>query len=131
MGMQQRVEILKLLYRGADIMIFDEPTAILTPQEVEELYKVMRFLREKGKTIVFITHKLKEVMEISDQVTVLRDGSVVGTIENIFHKSGRIGKNDGGPGCTFSCRKNLRLKLAGGSFMSRGLQPKLNGDFLP
>ena len=79
-GMQQRVEILKLLYRGADIMIFDEPTAILTPQEVEELYKVMEFLRQKGKTIIFITHKLKEVMDISDQVTVLRDGTMVGTI---------------------------------------------------
>ncbi|MFA5853390.1 MAG: ATP-binding cassette domain-containing protein [Spirochaetales bacterium] len=57
-GMQQRVEIVKLLYRGAEIMIFDEPTAILTPQEIEELYKVMRSLREKGKTIIFITHKL-------------------------------------------------------------------------
>lgn len=76
-GMQQRVEILKLLYRGADIMIFDEPTAILTPQEIEELYKVMRSLREKGKTIIFITHKLAEVMEISDRVTVLRDGKVI------------------------------------------------------
>jgi simple sugar transport system ATP-binding protein len=79
-GMQQRVEILKLLYRGADIMIFDEPTAILTPQEVEELYKVMEILRQKGKTIIFITHKLKEVMEISDRVTVLRDGTVIDTI---------------------------------------------------
>jgi simple sugar transport system ATP-binding protein len=76
-GMQQRVEILKLLYRGADIMIFDEPTAILTPQEIDELYKVMRSLRDKGKTIIFITHKLREVMEISDRVTVLRDGRVI------------------------------------------------------
>lgn len=76
-GMQQRVEILKLLYRGADIMIFDEPTAILTPQEIEDLYKVMESLRKKGKTIIFITHKLKEVMEISDRVTVLRDGRVI------------------------------------------------------
>lgn len=80
-GMQQRVEIVKLLYRGADIMIFDEPTAILTPQEIEELYKVMRSLREKGKTIIFITHKLKEVMEISDRVTVLRDGRVIEVVE--------------------------------------------------
>jgi simple sugar transport system ATP-binding protein len=80
-GMQQRVEILKLLYRGADIMIFDEPTAILTPQEIEELYKVMRSLRDKGKTIIFITHKLREVMEISDRVTVLRDGKVISLVE--------------------------------------------------
>ncbi len=80
-GMQQRVEILKLLYRGADIMIFDEPTAILTPQEVEELYKIMRFLKSQGKTLIFITHKLREVMEISDRVTVLRDGRGISTIE--------------------------------------------------
>ena len=79
-GMQQRVEILKLLYRGADIMIFDEPTAILMPQEVEELYKVMEFLRKGGHTLIFITHKLKEVMDISDRVTVLRDGRVVDTV---------------------------------------------------
>ncbi len=80
-GMQQRVEILKLLYRGADIMIFDEPTAILTPQEILELYKVMESLRKKGKTIIFITHKLKEVMECSDRVTVLRDGRVVEVVD--------------------------------------------------
>jgi len=79
-GMQQRVEILKLLYRGADLLIFDEPTAILTPQEVEELYKIMRFLKSQGKTLIFITHKLREVMEISDRVTVLRDGKVVETV---------------------------------------------------
>jgi general nucleoside transport system ATP-binding protein len=80
-GMQQRLEILKLLYRGADIMIFDEPTAILTPQEITELYKIMEFLRKSGKTIIFITHKLKEVMEISDRVTVLRDGRVIEVVE--------------------------------------------------
>ncbi len=80
-GMQQRVEILKILYRGADIMIFDEPTAILTPQEVEELYKIMEFLRSKGHTLIFITHKLKEVMDISDRVTVLRDGKVVDVVK--------------------------------------------------
>jgi general nucleoside transport system ATP-binding protein len=80
-GMQQRVEILKLLYRGADIMIFDEPTAILTPQEIDELYKIMVSLRKKGKTIIFITHKLKEVMEISDRVVVLRDGRVIEVVE--------------------------------------------------
>jgi simple sugar transport system ATP-binding protein len=91
-GMQQRVEILKLLYRGADIMIFDEPTAILTPQEVEELYKVMEFLRQKGKTIIFITHKLKEVMEISDRVTVLRDGKVIDTIKTATTNPAELAK---------------------------------------
>lgn len=79
-GMQQRVEILKLLYRGADIMIFDEPTAILTPQEIDELYKIMRSLRQMGKTIIFITHKLREVKEISDRVIVLRDGKMIETV---------------------------------------------------
>lgn len=80
-GMQQRVEILKLLYRGADIMIFDEPTAILTPQEIKELYTVMESLRKMGKTIIFITHKLKEVMEISDRVIVLRDGKLIEVVD--------------------------------------------------
>ncbi len=73
-GVQQRVEIIKLLYREADILILDEPTAVLTPQEVEELFKIMRSLVEKGKSIIFITHKLKEVLEIADQITVIRRG---------------------------------------------------------
>jgi ABC-type uncharacterized transport system ATPase subunit len=80
-GIQQRVEILKALSRGADIMILDEPTAVLTPQEVEELYAIMRSLRETGHTIIFITHKLQEIKEITDRVTVLRDGRVVGTVD--------------------------------------------------
>ncbi|HAJ32452.1 MAG TPA: ABC transporter ATP-binding protein [Candidatus Atribacteria bacterium] len=91
-GMQQRAEILKLLYRGAKIMIFDEPTAILTPQKVKELYKIMNFLRESGHTIIFITHKLKEVMDISDRVTVLRDGKVVDTIETSNTNSSKLAK---------------------------------------
>ena len=78
-GIQQRIEILKALYRNADIMILDEPTAVLTPQEVEELYNVMRMLRQRGHTIIFITHKLREILTICDRVTVLRDGKVVGT----------------------------------------------------
>ncbi len=80
-GMQQRVEIIKTLYRGADILIFDEPTAVLTPQETEELFKVMRLLKEDGKTIVFITHKLNEVMAITDRVTVMRLGKVTGRVD--------------------------------------------------
>lgn len=78
-GVQQRVEIIKLLYRRADILILDEPTAVLTPQEVEELFQVIQSLVDQGNSIIFITHKLKEVMAIADQVTVLRNGQVVGT----------------------------------------------------
>lgn len=78
-GVQQRVEIIKLLYREADILILDEPTAVLTPQEADELFKIMRSLSEKGKSIIFITHKLREVMEISDRITVIRRGKVIGT----------------------------------------------------
>jgi simple sugar transport system ATP-binding protein len=78
-GVQQRVEIIKLLYREADILILDEPTAVLTPQEVEDLFKVIHSLVEQGKSVIFITHKLKEVMAIADQITVLRNGRVVGT----------------------------------------------------
>ena len=80
-GIQQRVEIIKVLYRGAEILILDEPTAVLTPQEVEELFKILKSLKGQGKTIIFITHKLNEVMVISDRVTVMRDGKVVGTKE--------------------------------------------------
>ncbi len=77
-GLQQRVEILKILYWGSDILIFDEPTAVLTPQETRELFLVLRELAVKGRTIIFITHKLKEVMALSDRVTVLRQGKVIG-----------------------------------------------------
>lgn len=77
-GVQQRVEIIKILYRNAEILIFDEPTAVLTPQEVEEFFVIMRELIKKGKSIIFITHKLKEVLEIADRVAVLRNGKLVG-----------------------------------------------------
>jgi len=79
-GLQQRVEILKVLYWGSDILIFDEPTAVLTPQESRELFVVLRDLAKQGRTIIFITHKLKEVMELSDRITVLRAGTVVGQL---------------------------------------------------
>jgi simple sugar transport system ATP-binding protein len=79
-GVQQRVEILKALYRGADVLILDEPTAVLTPQEVEDLFVVLDELTEQGKTIIFITHKLGEVMRAADDVTVLRDGRNVGSV---------------------------------------------------
>jgi general nucleoside transport system ATP-binding protein len=77
-GLQQRVEIVKTLYRGADILILDEPTAVLRPQETDELFGVLRGLVQGGKTIIFITHKLREVMAISDRITVMRRGQVVG-----------------------------------------------------
>jgi ABC-type uncharacterized transport system ATPase subunit len=79
-GQQQRVEILKALYRGADILILDEPTAVLTPQEAHELFAIIRGLTEQGKSIVFITHKLNEVTEIADRITVLRRGKKVETL---------------------------------------------------
>jgi len=78
-GLQQRVEIIKLLFRDAEILILDEPTAVLTPQEVNELFTIMKSLVEHGKSIIFITHKLREVMEFSDRITVIRAGKVVGT----------------------------------------------------
>ena len=80
-GMQQRVEILKILYRDADILIFDEPTAVLIPQEVDELLSVFRRLKREGKTILFITHKLKEIKAVADRCTVLRHGKCVGTVD--------------------------------------------------
>jgi simple sugar transport system ATP-binding protein len=79
-GQQQRVEILKALYRGADILILDEPTAVLTPQEASELFEVVRSLREQGTSIIFISHKLKEVLEIADRISVLRRGRMIETL---------------------------------------------------
>lgn len=80
-GQQQRVELLKALYRRADILILDEPTAVLTPQEVEDFFGILRRMKEQGKTIIIITHKLEEVLAISDEVTVMRDGKSVGFVK--------------------------------------------------
>lgn len=80
-GMQQRVEILKMLYRNAEILIFDEPTAVLTPQEILELMKIMKNLTEEGKSILLITHKLKEIKAAADRCTVIRRGKVIGTVD--------------------------------------------------
>lgn len=80
-GQQQRVELLKALYRNANFLILDEPTAVLSPQEVEEFFGILRRMREQGKTIVIITHKLDEVLAISDEVTVMRDGKTVGFVK--------------------------------------------------
>src|SRR5215207_1960818 len=80
-GQQQRVELLKALYRHAKLLILDEPTAVLTPLEVEEFFMILRRMREQGKTVIIITHKLSEVLAISDEVTVMRDGKVVGRVQ--------------------------------------------------
>ncbi|MCC6330032.1 MAG: ABC transporter ATP-binding protein [Acidobacteria bacterium] len=79
-GQQQRVELLKALYRNADLLILDEPTAVLTPQEVNDFFAILRRMKEQGKTIIIITHKLEEVLAISDEVTVMRDGRSVGNV---------------------------------------------------
>ncbi|HEX8637102.1 MAG TPA: ABC transporter ATP-binding protein, partial [Pyrinomonadaceae bacterium] len=80
-GAQQRVELLKALYRKAQLLILDEPTAVLTPQEVEDFFNILRLMKQQGKTIVIITHKLEEVLAISDDVTVMRDGKTVGSVK--------------------------------------------------
>src|ERR1043165_9424414 len=80
-GQQQRVELLKALYRNAELLILDEPTAVLSPQEVEEFFGILRRMKEQGKTIIIITHKLEEVLAISDEVTVMRDGKDVGNVK--------------------------------------------------
>ena len=91
-GVQQRVEIIKTLYREAEIVILDEPTAVLTPQETEELFEIMRGLVAKGKSIIFITHKLKEVMTIADRVIVLRNGKVTGETTPAESSQGELAK---------------------------------------
>ena len=80
-GMQQRTEILKMLYRDNEILIFDEPTAVLTPQEIDELMEIMRGFAREGKSILFITHKLNEIMAVADRCSVLRKGKYIGTVD--------------------------------------------------
>src|SRR3954471_23436402 len=82
-GAQQRVEILKQIYRSAEILILDEPTAVLTAQETASLFEILRLFKEQGKTVILITHKLQEIMEITDEVTVMRAGRVVGAVQTV------------------------------------------------
>jgi ABC-type uncharacterized transport system ATPase subunit len=91
-GQQQRVELLKALYRDVQILILDEPTAVLTPQEVDELFAILRRMREQGRTIVIITHKLSEVLAISDEVTVMRDGKVIGHRQTISTNAAELAR---------------------------------------
>ncbi|KAA9008476.1 ABC transporter ATP-binding protein [Paenibacillus spiritus] len=104
-GMQQRVEIMKTLYRGADILIFDEPTAVLTPQEISELMAIMKRLVAEGKSIILITHKLKEIMTISDRVTIIRRGKVIDTVTTSETNPNELAEKMVGRGVTFKVDK--------------------------
>jgi ABC-type uncharacterized transport system ATPase subunit len=127
-GQQQRVELLKALYRHAQLLILDEPTAVLTPQEVEEFFVILRRMREQGKTIVIITHKLSEVLAISDHVTVMRDGRVVGDVTTSETNAAelarmmvgrevllRVEKPDAKPGATVLATHDLTILGRDGS----------------
>jgi simple sugar transport system ATP-binding protein len=107
-GVQQRVEILKLLYRNARLLILDEPTAVLIPQEVESLFEVIRSLRDKGHSIVFITHKLQEVITVADRVTILRDGKAIATLKTAETNPTELARMMVGREVLFSVSKTAR-----------------------
>ena len=126
-GQQQRVELLKALYRHAKLLILDEPTAVLTPQEVEEFFSILRRMRSQGKTVVIITHKLSEVLAISDRVTVMRDGRVVGHLKTSETSAAelarlmvgrevllRVNKSPANPGPTVLTVRNLSVQRVDG-----------------
>ncbi len=102
-GMQQRVEILKALFRGADILILDEPTAVLTPQEIDKLLQIMSYLVQSGKTIIIITHKLKEIMRSSDECSIIRRGTFEGTVD--------VNRSDENDLATRMVGRNVNLKV--------------------
>jgi general nucleoside transport system ATP-binding protein len=103
-GLQQRVEILKALYRGAEVLILDEPTGVLTPKEADHLFNVLRKLRSQGKTVIFITHKLREIMAVTDAVSVMRKGSLVDTLETRRTTPARLAE--------LMVGRSVRLKVA-------------------
>ncbi|HWQ59149.1 MAG TPA: ABC transporter ATP-binding protein [Clostridia bacterium] len=105
-GMQQRVEILKMLYRDNEILIFDEPTAVLTPQEIDELMEIMRGFTREGKSILFITHKLNEIMAVADRCTVLRKGKCIGTVNISETNKEELSRMMVGRNVSFSIEKN-------------------------
>ena len=126
-GLQQRVEILKALYRGADILILDEPTGVLTPQEVDDLFRILRALRDQGRTIVLISHKLREIMALTDRVTVMRAGRVVEHVATAETDRAqlaammvgrsvllRVDKEDAAPGEALLQVENLAVRDRGG-----------------
>ncbi len=104
-GMQQRVEILKMLYRDNEILIFDEPTAVLTPQEIDELMAIMRSFTKEGKSILFITHKLNEIMAVADRCTVLRKGKCIGTVDIASTSKEELSRMMVGRNVSFSVEK--------------------------
>ncbi|MEI8092840.1 MAG: ABC transporter ATP-binding protein [Spirochaetales bacterium] len=104
-GMQQRVEILKMLYRNSDVLIFDEPTAVLTPQEIQELVKIIRNLQHEGKSIILITHKLKEIKAIADRCVVIRRGRVIDTVDVATTTESRMAELMVGREVSFSVEK--------------------------
>jgi len=131
-GAQQRVELLKALYRNAQLLILDEPTAVLTPQEVEDFFNILRLMKQQGKTIVIITHKLEEVLAISDNVTVMRDGKTVGNVKTSETSAKdlarmivgrdvllRVEKTDAKPNETVLKVENLTVKNAHGEALDR------------
>lgn len=107
-GMQQRVEILKMLYRDAEVLIFDEPTGVLTPQEIKELMKIMRNLLSEGKSIILITHKLKEIKEVADRCTVIRRGKVIGTVSVKDTSEAKMAEMMVGRSVSFSVQKEVQ-----------------------
>ena len=109
-GQQQRVEILKALYRGAEILILDEPTAVLTPQEATELFAIVKSLQADGKSIIFISHKLNEVLEIGDRTTVLRRGKQVGRCRAPARPSSRSPRRWSGGRCSCASRRRPRSR---------------------
>jgi len=132
-GEQQRVEILKVLYRGADVLILDEPTAVLVPQEVSELFANLRALKAAGKTIIFISHKLDEVLEIADRVSVLRQGRMVGTVEAARTDKRSLAEMMVGRPVLFNLAKpnvtpgEVLLEVDGLTVPGRGARPVVNG----
>ena len=96
-GLQQRVEIIKVLFRQAQIVVFDEPTAVLTPQEIDDFFRIVESLRADGKGIVFITHKLREALRIADRIVVLRRGKTVGEVLPADTDDAAAGRDDGRP----------------------------------
>lgn len=110
-GMQQRVEILKMLYKKADILILDEPTAVLTPQEIDDLIKIIKGLTKEGKSIILITHKLKEIKEVSNRCTVIRKGKYIGTVETKDTTEAQMAKMMVGRDVSFKVeKKEAKLK---------------------
>lgn len=128
-GMQQRVEIVKTLYRGADILIFDEPTAVLTPQEITELMDIMKRLVAEGKSIILITHKLKEIMQISDTVTIIRRGKVIDTVKTSETTTRELAEKMVGRSVSFKVDKKP-AQPKGPVLQVRGLKAKSH-DGLP